>query len=433
MGCVCALSTASDPGVAVTEVVERVLRGLDGHAADLAFVFATRHHRAAFRPVSTTLRERGIARHVVGCTGDAVAGEDRQIDGAPALSVWAVTLPGVGVQPFRMRSEIDFAGWPSAAGDTNPSALILFADPDRFVAPRFRMALDERTRALCVPEKMARILALDDSTDRLCIMGGSAGGGRRDGRHRLVLDDRVFRTGAVGVRLTGRFALRTVVSQGCRPIGCPYIVTDVDEDGFVRELGGLPARAVLEDLLATRVPGDLARVEDGFIFPMGYLPPGVLAPDDRAHGQEKVLLLGRAINAHQESFGRGDFQIGTVICIDEAGGVNSVLHTRVGQTVQFHVRDINSADEDLRILLEREKSERPGVRRLGALLFSASSRRFLQLGESLSHEVSLLREILGPIPVAGFFGRGQFGPLGGQNCEHGYTASIALFEDYSGE
>ena len=42
--------------------------------------------------------------------------------------------------------------------------------------------------------------------------------------------------------------------------------------------------------------------------------------------------------------------------------------------------------------------------------------------------MSLIHEILGPIPVAGFFAMGEIGPIGGQNFVHGYTASIALFE-----
>jgi small ligand-binding sensory domain FIST len=39
----------------------------------------------------------------------------------------------------------------------------------------------------------------------------------------------------------------------------------------------------------------------------------------------------------------------------------------------------------------------------------------------------VLRELLGEIPVAGFFCGGEFGPIGGRNFVHGFTASVALF------
>ena len=35
-------------------------------------------------------------------------------------------------------------------------------------------------------------------------------------------------------------------------------------------------------------------------------------------------------------------------------------------------------------------------------------------------------DLLGPLPVAGFFCNGEIGPVGEQNFLHGFTASIAL-------
>jgi small ligand-binding sensory domain FIST len=43
------------------------------------------------------------------------------------------------------------------------------------------------------------------------------------------------------------------------------------------------------------------------------------------------------------------------------------------------------------------------------------------------HDVGVLREVLGNVPVAGFFCGGEFGQVGGKNFIHGFTASIALF------
>ena len=98
----------------------------------------------------------------------------------------------------------------------------------------------------------------------------------------------------------------------------------------------------------------------------------------------------------------------------------------VGQTVQFHVRDARSADEDLRHALERESAALGGRRPAGALLFTCNGRGS-RLFPQPHHDITAVHDILGPVPVAGFFAMGEIGPIGGQNFVHGFTASIALF------
>jgi len=96
----------------------------------------------------------------------------------------------------------------------------------------------------------------------------------------------------------------------------------------------------------------------------------------------------------------------------------------VGATVQFHVRDADSADEDLRSLLTPYQDQ--NVK--GAILFGCNGRGTRMWPES-GHDVGVLRERLGDVPVAGAFCGGEFGPVGGKNFVHGFTASIALFRD----
>lgn len=113
---------------------------------------------------------------------------------------------------------------------------------------------------------------------------------------------------------------------------------------------------------------------------------------------------------------------------DESGAIQINDLIRVGQTVQFHVRDAETADEDLResLIRERDAQEADGTP-FAALLFSCNGRG-ARLFNAPNHDVRLIHEVLGPIPVAGFFAMGELGPIGGQNFIHGFTASIAVFE-----
>jgi small ligand-binding sensory domain FIST len=85
-------------------------------------------------------------------------------------------------------------------------------------------------------------------------------------------------------------------------------------------------------------------------------------------------LIGRAISEYRDSFGRGDFLVRNLMGVDQGSGAIAVTdYVRVGQTVQFHVRDAETASEDLSLLLAPQQREgaRPAA---GALLFSCNGR-----------------------------------------------------------
>ena len=100
-------------------------------------------------------------------------------------------------------------------------------------------------------------------------------------------------------------------------------------------------------------------------------------------------------------------------------------YVRVGQTVQFHMRDAATAAEDLRCC-SRASAGTPDAAG-GALLFSCNGRGTRMFDEPC-HDVGAARRAMPPgTPVAGFFAAGELGPVGGRNFIHGHTASFALF------
>ena len=95
----------------------------------------------------------------------------------------------------------------------------------------------------------------------------------------------------------------------------------------------------------------------------------------------------------------------------------------VGTTVQFHLRDAATADEDLHAWSRRAAAD-------AALVFTCNGRGTRLFGEP-HHDVRVLSEHLGAVPMAGFFAAGELGPVGGRNFVHGFTASVALLRDRS--
>jgi len=382
MKCVSVLSLQRNTEAALAEVTERAV-GATGGSADLAVIFGSIHHAEILGRASVELRRLGLARFVLGCTGESIVGEDREVEGEPALSLWLLSHPGLKAKPHR----VTFADGQLEGPSVDPqSTLILLGDPFSFPTDEYFQRLDTASSGL-----------------RVC--GGMASASHMPGGNRLVLQGDVYEDGAVGLEIQGGVSVRTVVSQGCRPIGRPLIVTRVERN-VIRELGRRPALDVLRELFEELSPQEQALVQQG-------------------------LHLGRVINEYQESFHRGDFLVRNVLGADEAGGLAISDLVRVGQTVQFHVRDAATADEDLRSLLEEACKGRNGPATAGALLFSCNGRGS-RLFPHANHDVSLLHNVFGPIPVAGFFAMGELGPIGGKNFVHGFTASIALFEDDAG-
>src|ERR1041384_8350718 len=102
MRCAAALSTEPDPDAAASEVLGSMARGLGGDSADLSLLFASEHHAGVLQTIGRAMLERGLARHVLGCTGESIVGGNREIEGGPALSAWAIGLPGVALRPLRL-------------------------------------------------------------------------------------------------------------------------------------------------------------------------------------------------------------------------------------------------------------------------------------------------------------------------------------------
>ncbi len=318
MKCVSAMSTARNTDAALQQILQQLDQGLAGDSADLTLIFSSMHHADELGRIASAFLEQARTHHVLGCTGESIVGDLREVEGSPALSVWSINMPGVSIRPLRLGEPGDFDMIP-AEGIENPerSVVLLLGDPFSFRTDDFLRQVNNEVRGLRV-------------------IGGMASGSQVPRGNQLVLDGETFVDGAVAMLLGGPLSIATVVSQGCRPIGRPLIVTRADGN-VIHELGRRPALEALRDMFQELSSDDQRRIQDG-------------------------LHLGRVINEYQGSFQRGDFLVRNVMGADDSGAIQITDVVRVGQTVQFHVRDAETADEDLRKLLEASK---PSGNRLG--------------------------------------------------------------------
>src|SRR5262249_17586757 len=154
----------------------------------------------------------------------------------------------------------------------------------------------------------------------------------QENENTIIINNSVYTEGIAGIVLSGNIAVEMVVSQGCRPIGKPFIVTK-SEGNIIYELAGRSFYEVIKEVLEQATPRD------------------------RSLAQE-AIFIGIAMNEYKHKLKRGDFLIRGVMAIDpDTGGGAVADYVQVGQTVQFHLRDAQTAQEDLHELLNIHRSQ----------------------------------------------------------------------------
>ncbi|WP_419839297.1 FIST signal transduction protein [Candidatus Poriferisodalis sp.] len=384
------LSQHADPGMATGEIVGRVLESL-GAQPDVALLFTSGDHLAHTDEIAAAVVELLNPGAFVGTTASSVAAGEREIEEETAAVLWAGSLGSI--EGPRARA-VRLDGVPGPADDDDALAaafeevqasgelsMILLADPYSYPAD-------------------AALAHWAERWPQVGVLGGLSSGAPMPGGNRIVVDGGVHRSGAAALVLGGSASVTHLVSQGCRPIGQPYIITEA-EGNVVRSLGGMPPFERLEQMFSQLDPADQQLVQRG-------------------------LHVGRVTDERKIEFERGDFLIRGVLGADrESGAIAIGDEAPVGATVQFHVRDALTAHEDLTAALRNRAPE--AMSASGALLFTCNGRG-THLFETPHHDAHMIVERTST-ELAGMFCAGEIGPVGNRSYLHGFTASMALFTD----
>lgn len=352
---------------AVTAAAADLREGL-GRPGDVAFVFCDSSYLSFLGELCDILRVDGHVTDVVGCTARGRTFGRREIEEGVGCSV-LVVAGGLG-EPVVI-SEAAPGNLPA------PNAFVTLVNP--FALPAEEWLRDWNT-----------------AFPRVASVGGLASG-RTDEEVAVFLNGRIV--DGVAVPVTDGLTILPVLSQGCRPIGEPLTVTRA-EHNVVYALGGQPAYSALENAFQS-----LSDVEKS-----------------TARGN---LFAGIAGNEYVDEFKPGDFLIRSIIGADPNSGAVVIGDLpRIGQTLQYQLRDRSAAEADLARAFSA--ANLAGVKPLASLLFSCLGRGEAFFGEP-NQDARHLSLATGAAPSCGFFGNGEIGPVAGRNAIHGHTAAAAIF------
>jgi small ligand-binding sensory domain FIST len=364
------------------------LRAKLGGDPSMALVFASSSYAPDLTDLCEVLTIYGHAPLLVAVTGQGFLAEGAEFEAEEGFSVLFLRHPEmraipIALSPEEVEAEDDPLAWHriTGVGPKEAAGWLLFANPQ--VLP---------------VERLLRIW--NRAYPTVPVWGGLAGGSS-DGETAVFLDRKPVE-GGVAIALQGKIGFHVVVSQGCRPIGDPYTVTGADRNVLYTLGSGSAYQA-----LATAFES-LSEHER-----------------EKAHGH---IFIGLAVSEYQDEFRQGDFLVRNILGADPSSGAVAVgALVRVGQTLQYQLRDPDSAERSLRQLLQAEKAEFFSNREPLAALVSLCSGRGKGLFGVAGRDAGLIQELFPQLPAAGFFANGEIGPVGKFNFLHGYSASVLFF------
>ncbi|KAK9839210.1 hypothetical protein WJX81_001660 [Elliptochloris bilobata] len=451
--------------------LDEVFKALEGELADatlppqMAILFASGAHASVDQLAEASARLRRqfpSLQHIVGTAAQGVigsaAGQPREVEAAPALSVTLGCLPGTELRAVR----VDNRNLPD--GDASPERwqelLGVPVDTDKHVSfvllssPAFSGIMDLMAGLDFAYPEAAKIGGLasgpaqrgptpvDETLDTesgpsIAIAGAprqagpargwpmvcwsasrTAGGGWGEGSGAVAMD------GAVVLALHSKaLFIEPLIAQGCRAISATYVVEQA-KDGAILALAPAdrPGRTIgpleaLVSALKALPPADRQRALQNLT--------AALAPDDFKPAAE---------------LGTGDFLVRCLADFDTQTGVLLVGGgARLGQRLRFMVRDRDGAMQDMRdhaVELKRRSLQmamqgRPQAQPVGALMFSCNGRGVGLFSEP-DFDSRTLASFL-PVPSSGFFCNGEIGQVGQTTYLHGFTAAVGILRAQSRE
>ncbi|HKQ64067.1 MAG TPA: FIST N-terminal domain-containing protein [Methylomirabilota bacterium] len=375
-------------GTADNAALEASLQALErsgADRADLALVFTTGDARARAHEALHAVRRVTGAPVVIGCSGTGILTERREVEEDLAVAVLAVRCERLVATPFSFERQGE-----------RPQ---LGAELGQQIGP----TVAEGGCVLVLPDAIgcnppALLNELGEALGFVPVLGAVAAGSPMFELYNTDATEGAL----VGVALSGLSPL-IGVTQGCTPIGEPYVITHADAN-VIQRIASRPALEVLTQAIRAN-------------------------PDTESRIRHAGVFAGLAMDPAKSPLERGDFLVRNLVGADQASGALAVAErVRIGQTLQFQIRDAQASRDDLIEMLDELAGRLAGRRPAFGCYFDCAGRGRGLFGVA-DHDVTLIREKLGEFPLVGFFGNGEFAPIGRRNFFHNYTGALVVFPE----
>ena len=339
-------------------------------AANFGFIYVTDFFVEELSSIVAYLKQHTAIDHWVGTVGIGICVTGHEYHDEPAITIMLCDFPE---DSFRIFS----------TGPTDFESTI----------DQYQSWLNEKTIPFgivhCSPtegQSTAMLASLSEQMGDGFLVGGLASS-RGDFRH--VASD-VTQQSLSGVLFSSDITVSTRLTQGCSPQGKRHIITECQQN-LIITLDDKPAVDVLKEDIGEELAKDLGGI-GGYIF------------------------VGLPVQASDT----GDYLVRNIIGIDPDLGILAIGEiVNNGDGLMFCRRDPQTASEDLIRMLN---SIKPPITPKGAIYFSCLGRGKVQFGPG-SRELKIIQEVLGDIPLVGFFCNGEI-----SNCRlYGYTGVLTLF------
>jgi small ligand-binding sensory domain FIST len=339
--------------------------------ANIGFIYVTDHLAGDLQSLVTYLGQRTGIINWVGTVGLGICADGKEMFDCSAL---ALMVGGLPEDSFRILPAID-GDVAQISGETRgwmarnqPGFGVVHANPSCGDLPGLIHGL---------------------SASAAFFLVGGVAASRNSSPH---VAGRVAENGISGILFASSVTVSTGLSQGCTPLGPAHVVTEGNENVLI-SLDGEPALDVFKTDIGELLARDLSRLG-------GYVHAALPIPGSDT----------------------GDYTVRNLVAIDPDRGWLAIGDTvNPGDRVMFVRRDPASAEEDLIAMLKRTAARLDEPPK-GALYFSCVGRGENMFGKP-GRELELVREILGEVPLVGFFGNGEIS----RDRIYGYTGVLTLF------
>ncbi len=399
--------SAAASGETWRDTAKKVLEQLEsvkteGFQPNIGFLYITDDLAEDAGSILTLFRSVTGIKHWSGCGAMGVCGNGVEYVDVPAISVLIGSVPKDKVRHFSTPSgdlhslHTDLEPW---LNTHDPMLVFVHADPKMEGGPG--KALED----------------IDATVGGFMVGGLSSFHGDN-----AIIADNVMEDGVSGFVFAADIAVATGLSQGCVPIGPLHEISRADDHVIGYLDGETPVDVFTRDLQSMSREKRMAMIEhtdEDYKDELSDRPP---SPQDI----KGIAHIGFPIPGSDQ----GDYLVRNIVAIDASNGMIAVSEiVEDGQKIMFMHRDDDTVKSDLTQMLvglhKRVLSSHGAFKPKAALYVSCVARAGVAFGPTAQAggEMALIRDVLGDIPLAGFYAGGEIS----NTRIYGYTGILTLF------